>query len=319
MNVELPDDAIQFGSIVRRALTDAGGVNLAAEATALPSRRIEVESLLDNLGVFELAPHSDPVEAAAAATVVRECGRCCVPYPIANRLAGPAGPSANLVALIDPTLPYLDMADIGSWHVVDLEGNAFTIDDAVLAGDPRLGPFVHRVRIAETAPIDGNAVPWLLTFQGWWLVGAMQGAITETVRHVKVRIQFGNPLAAFQSVQFLLADATVATQAVDSLARYALWSCTIGHDAALVDAVALRVAALDAANQVFRICHQLHGAIGFCDETSISWLSRGSQPIRRLPIGASASQSWLTKLIAERGFAGLFDQKSAAQWGSDRG
>ena len=41
---------------------------------------------------------------------------------------------------------------------------------------------------------------------------------------------------------------------------------------------------------VFRIAHQLHGAIGFCDETTLSWLSRYSQPLRRLPLGLAGTR-----------------------------
>ena len=44
------------------------------------------------------------------------------------------------------------------------------------------------------------------------------------------------------------------------------------------DALALRMSAIEAAEIVFRVCHQLHGAVGFCDETTLSWLSRYSQP-----------------------------------------
>ena len=35
---------------------------------------------------------------------------------------------------------------------------------------------------------------------------------------------------------------------------------------------------------MFRVAHQLHGAIGFCDEVPLSWLSRYSQPFRRLAV-----------------------------------
>ena len=53
------------------------------------------------------------------------------------------------------------------------------------------------------------------------------------------------------------------------LAKYALWSVQAAASAeALDDALALRLAALEAAEVVFRVAHQLHGAIGFCDETA---------------------------------------------------
>ena len=79
-----------------------------------------------------------------------------------------------------------------------------------------------------------------------------------------------------------------------------------GRPEALDDALALRMAAIEAAEVVFRVCHQLHGAVGFCDETTLSWLSRYSQPLRRLPLGLSATRDHLTRRLGRRGLTGLF-------------
>ena len=57
---------------------------------------------------------------------------------------------------------------------------------------------------------------------------------------------------------------------------------------------------------VFRVGHQLHGATGFCDETTLSWVSRYSQPLRRLPFGLSATRERLTDRIGRHGLTGLF-------------
>jgi alkylation response protein AidB-like acyl-CoA dehydrogenase len=131
-------------------------------------------------------------------------------------------------------------------------------------------------------------------------------AIDLTRSHVLVREQFGQPLAAFQGVQFQLTDAEVERGGVAALATYALWSVQTGRDDALDDALALRLAAVEAAQTVFRVAHQLHGAIGFCDETALSWLSRYSQPLRRLPLGQSATLDQLTRRLGRRGLTGLF-------------
>ena len=55
------------------------------------------------------------------------------------------------------------------------------------------------------------------------------------------------------------------------------------------------------------------GAIGFCDETTLSWLSRASQPLRRLPLGLAATRDALTGQIGRRGLTGLFDAAGAAR------
>lgn len=91
------------------------------------------------------------------------------------------------------------------------------------------------------------------------------------------------------------------------LAKYALWSLvTNPADEAVNDALALRLAAIEAAEVVFRVCHQLHGAVGFCDETTLSWVSRYSQPLRRLPFGVSKTRDTLTVRLGRRGLTGLF-------------
>jgi alkylation response protein AidB-like acyl-CoA dehydrogenase len=125
-------------------------------------------------------------------------------------------------------------------------------------------------------------------------------AIDVTVSHVGLRKQFGQPLSGFQGVQFQLTDAEVERSGLDILARYTLWSRNTD------DALALRMAAIEAAEVVFRVCHQLHGAVGFCDETTVSWLSRYSQPLRRLPYGLSATRTHLARRLGRRGLTGLY-------------
>jgi len=139
----------------------------------------------------------------------------------------------------------------------------------------------------------------------WTLLGMLDRAMELTIAHIRLRKQFGQPLSAFQGVQFQLTDAEVERSGLEILAKHALWSLAAGTTA-VDDALALRLAAIEAADVVFRVCHQLHGAIGFCDETTLSWLSRYSQPLRRLPFGLSATRDELTRRLGRHGLAGLF-------------
>ena len=114
-------------------------------------------------------------------------------------------------------------------------------------------------------------------------------AMALTRDYVLVREQFGQPLASFQGVQFQLTDAEVERAGVEELAKYALWSVADRPGRRAGRRAGPPAGDLEAADIVFRIAHQLHGAIGFCDETTLSWLSRYSQPLRRLPLGLSAT------------------------------
>jgi hypothetical protein len=146
----------------------------------------------------------------------------------------------------------------------------------------------------------------------WTLLGMLDRAIGLAVAHVKAREQFGQPLSAFQGVQFQLTEAEVERAGLDILAKYALWSIQAGNHEAVDDALALRMAALEAAEVTFRVAHQVHGAMGFCDESPLSWLSRHSQPLRRQPLGLSATRALLTRRIGRPGLTGLFNQENAS-------
>jgi alkylation response protein AidB-like acyl-CoA dehydrogenase len=161
----------------------------------------------------------------------------------------------------------------------------------------------------DLTPIDDNGardLPLGLVLPCWTILGALDRAMDLTRDYVLGREQFGQPLAAFQGVQFQLTDAEVERAGVEELAKYALWGIESGQPDSLDSALALRLAALEAADTVFRVAHQLHGAIGFCDETTLSWVSRYSLPLRRLPFGVSATLDELTRRIGRRGLHGPF-------------
>jgi hypothetical protein len=81
----------------------------------------------------------------------------------------------------------------------------------------------------------------------------------------------------------------------------------------LNDALGLRLAGLEAAEVVLRVAHQVHGAIGFCDETEVSWLSRSVEPLRRLPFGVSQTATILGERLGSQPLSGLFTPEEAAR------
>ncbi len=86
-----------------------------------------------------------------------------------------------------------------------------------------------------------------------------------------------------------------------------------GHDEAVDDALALRLAAIEAADVVFRVAHQLHGATGFCDETH----PVVAFPIQPAAAAAAAGTVWppddaLTAGLGRRGLTGLFNDDAVA-------
>ncbi|GAB2831679.1 acyl-CoA dehydrogenase family protein [Actinocorallia aurea] len=311
MNIDLSEEAFAYGREAQRALGAAGGDQLVQRAEADPSCRAAlVEPVLAELGAWDLDPRGDADDLEAAAALSRAFGYWAVPYPIAERLARPAGSDGLLV--VADRHPEAAVAGLDlHWTTVTLDGARGTARALPADESARASAFVTGLDVAP----DGAAAPGDLALglvlPCWTLLGMLDRAMDATREHVLVRRQFGRPLAEQQGVQFQLTDAEVERAGVAMLARYALWSVQDGRAEAVADALALRLAALEAAETVLRTAHLLHGAIGFCDETALSWTSRYSQPLRRLPYGVSGTRARLTRAVGRRGLTGLFSEVSA--------
>jgi hypothetical protein len=292
MILDLGDDAKEYGRQALRAFEAAGGDQLVQQAEAKPDLR---ESLagpaLAELGAWELDPRTDADGLEAAAALCRSAGYWALPYPVAERLAKPTDLDVDGLIVVADTRPAGVVAGLESrWATVSLGGARSKV-----VGQGAAGPaFVAEL---ELSGIDVNGtgdVALGLVLPCWTLLGMLDRAMELTIAHVNLR------------KQFQLTDAEVERTGVETLAKYALWTIGTGRPEALDDALALRMSAIEAAEIVFRVCHQLHGAVGFCDETTLSWLSRYSQPLRRLPLGLSATRDLLTDRVGGDGLSGLF-------------
>lgn len=312
MNRELSLEALEFGAHTRRALEAAGGDTLAPRAAADPvQREALVVPALDALGAWHLDVRADADQLEAGAALCRAAGWWAAPYPVAERLLRPAASASTGQFVVDGDAPAAPLAGLaGEWSVVTLDGHRRRIVARPVASSAR--SFVVPLDAGDddgAAPVEDLALGLVLPC--WTLLGLLDRALDLACAHAATRHQFGKPLAALQGVQFPLADAEVERAGLDELARYSLWSIATGRAEMLEDALALRVAAIDAAGVVLRVAHQVHGASGFCDDTMISWVSGASAPICRLPFGSSTTLTRLTGLVGRAGLTGLFTGESA--------
>jgi 3-oxo-4-pregnene-20-carboxyl-CoA dehydrogenase alpha subunit len=302
MILDLGSEAKEYGHEALRAFETAGGDQLLQQAEAKPDTREGlVAPVLARLGAWELDPRVDRNGLEAAAALCRSAGYWALPYPLAERLARPTDLDVDGLLVVADDTPEAAVAGIEKrWAAVTLAGHRSSVASQVATGPG----FVAALELSAIDDSGGGDVALGLVLPCWTLLGMLDRAVELTIAHIRLRKQFGQPLASFQGVQFQLTDAEVERSGLDILAKYALWS--IGSDDAFDDALALRLAAIEAADVVFRVCHQLHGAVGFCDETTLSWLSRYSQPLRRLPLGLSATRDYLTRRLGRRGLTGLY-------------
>ena len=287
MILDLGEDAKEYGRQALRAFEAAGGDQLVQQAEAKPDTRDAlVGPVLNELGAWELDARTDADGLEAAAALCRSAGYWALPYPVAERLARPVDLDVDGLIVVADDPPCRRHRR----RRVPLGGSdIWTARGAPSSATVSTGPaFVTELELSEIDRNGAGDVALGLVLPCWTLLGMLDRAIELTIAHVSLRKQFGQPLSAFQGVQFQLTDAEVERSGLEILAKYALWSIGTGKPEALDDALALRMSAIEAAEVVFRVCHQLHGAVGFCDETTLSWLSRYSQPLRRLPLGLSA-------------------------------
>jgi hypothetical protein len=304
MILDLGEDAKEYGRQALRAFEAAGGDQIVQQAEAKPDTRDAlVGPVLNELGAWDLDARTDPDGLEAAAALCRSAGYWALPYPVAERLARPIDLDADGLIVVTPNRPTGAVGGVElRWAAVTLAGMRSAVVGYGLAGPA----FVTPLELSETDENGAADVALGLVLPCWTLLGMLDRALELTIAHIGLRKQFGQVLSAFQGVQFQLTDAEVERSGLEILAKYALWSVGSGKTEALVDALALRMSAIEAAEVVFRVCHQLHGAVGFCDETTLSWLSRYSQPLRRLPLGLSATRDELTRRAGRAGLTGLY-------------
>ncbi|MCB9548170.1 MAG: acyl-CoA dehydrogenase family protein [Myxococcales bacterium] len=118
-------------------------------------------------------------------------------------------------------------------------------------------------------------------------VGLGQGALDAALRYATERQQFGRPIADFQAVQWMLADAGTELEAARLLSRRAAAS----GDAA--DGLAARILAADAGLAAADRAIQIHGGAGYTTDYPVERAWRDAQ---RLLVGVDAARVVLGQL-----------------------
>jgi acyl-CoA dehydrogenase len=123
-------------------------------------------------------------------------------------------------------------------------------------------------------------------------VGVAQAAFDHAVEYAKTRVQFGQPIAMNQGVNFLIADMATEIEAARLLTWQAAWLLDQGKRATLQSSFAKRFAA-DTAMKVTTDAVQIFGGYGYMKEYPVEKLMRdaklfqiyeGTSQIQRLVI-----------------------------------
>jgi hypothetical protein len=142
--------------------------------------------------------------------------------------------------------------------------------------------FVDALRILDGGRIGIGAMA----------VGIAQGALEQAIDYARKREQFGQPIASFQAVQWMLADSATEIEAARLLIRQAAWMKQQGADVNMVSAMA-KLYASETAVRVTDRAVQIHGGYGYIKDypverayrdAKLTTIGEGTSEIQRLVI-----------------------------------
>ncbi|HTR97446.1 MAG TPA: acyl-CoA dehydrogenase family protein [Candidatus Acidoferrales bacterium] len=117
-------------------------------------------------------------------------------------------------------------------------------------------------------------------------LGIAQGAFEHSVRFAKVRHQFGQPIASFQAVQFMLADMAVKIEGARHLVYHAAMLRDAGRPFAKQASMA-KLYASEIGNWVTDKAIQIHGGMGYCRDVPVERMHRD---VKLMEIGEGTSE-----------------------------
>jgi len=125
-------------------------------------------------------------------------------------------------------------------------------------------------------------------------LGLAQGAFEHAVRYSKERKQFGQPIAHFQAIQFMLADMATKIESARLLVYHAAMLRDAGREFVKEAAIA-KLFASEAANWVTDKAIQVHGGIGYCRDVPVERMHRDA---KLMEIGEGTSE--IQRLVIAR-------------------
>jgi alkylation response protein AidB-like acyl-CoA dehydrogenase len=112
---------------------------------------------------------------------------------------------------------------------------------------------------------------------GAMAVGIAQAALDAAVGYAKERQQFGQPIAAFQGIQFMLADMAMATHAARLMVHHAARQVDVGLRGNTLEASMAKCTAGDAAMKVATDAVQVFGGYGYTREFPVERFMRDAK------------------------------------------
>lgn len=125
-------------------------------------------------------------------------------------------------------------------------------------------------------------------------IGLAQAAYEEAVKYAKMRETFGQPIANYQAIQWMLADAATEIEAARLMVLKAAWLKGLGRPYTQMASMA-KLFATEVSERVCRNAIQIHGGYGYSSEFEVERLYRDT---RLMTIGEGTSE--IQRLVIAR-------------------
>src|SRR5271155_2614477 len=170
----------------------------------------------------------------------------------------PAAGSRGVTAfLVQPDFPGFRISRYEDKMGLRLSRSAeISLQECRVPVENRLGEEGQGLRIAFES-LDGGRVG--IASQS---VGLAQGALEAAAKYAKQRKTFGQPIADYQAIQWMLADMQTEIEAARQLTHYAAWMRDSGSQRLGPYAARAKLYASEMANRVAYRAVQVHGSVG---------------------------------------------------------
>lgn len=158
-------------------------------------------------------------------------------------------------------------------------------DDCVVPDDKVIGGVGEGFELAMRCLEDGR-----ISYAAF-CVGLAARLLEMSRDWAKARVQFGRPIAEFQAIQLLLAEAATAIEAARALTLVAAWKRECGEQCAKEASMA-KLFASEAAGKAADSAVQIHGAMGYAKDLPVERLYRDAR-LFRIAEGTSEIQKLL--------------------------
>jgi alkylation response protein AidB-like acyl-CoA dehydrogenase len=194
----------------------------------------------------------------------------------------PRGGSGSLSLIVVPT-------DTPGLHIGPAEKKMG------LKGSPTHAVTYEDVRVPEAylVGVEGRGLQHTLAVLdggrvgiGALSVGLAQAAFEEAVSYARQRHTFGQPIAAYQAIQWMLAEAATEIQSARLMVRFAAWLKGQGKPFTKEAAMA-KMLASEMAERVCRDAIQVHGGYGYSREYPVERIYRDA---RLMSIGEGTNE-----------------------------